>query len=181
MAMASYEGWARCSPVLRPLACILALAALAGCTAVPFGAPSGAGRALALEPLDQCVSRQGTELHRVVTTQAEWEQLWRQACGDGSVLRVASAGPQDGAPPPVDFDSRSVIVSFWGEQRSGGYTVRILAAAAFADRVVVEVERTAPGPGCGTIAALTYPHAMAVVAKVTVPPQFRFTDQVREC
>lgn len=167
--------------MLRPLACILALAVLAGCTAVPLGEPSGAGRALALQPLDECLSRQGTELHRVVTTRPEWEQLWRQACGDGSVLRVASAGPQDGAAPAVDFDTRSVIVSFWGGQRSGGYAVRILAAVAFADRVVVEVERTAPGPGCGTIAALTYPHAMALVEKVSPPAQFRFTDQVREC
>lgn len=161
-----------------PLVAVLATL-LAGCTTMPLGAPQGEGRGLAFERLEDCDSRQGTELHRIVNTQAEWEQLWRQACGDGSVVGVAAEQPQQ--PPVVDFARSSVVVSFWGEKPNGGYGVRIQNVTEFSDRTVVDVDRVRAGPGCASIQVITYPHDIVVSAKTTKTAQFQFRDQVQDC
>lgn len=164
---------------MRPFLAAALLLLVAGCAAEPLGAPGG-GRALAMERVEDCASKQGTELHRLVTTAAEWAQLWRQACGDGSVLAVA-AQEAGAAPPAVDFAAHSVVVSFWGEKSNGGFGVRILNVTGFADRVLVEVERARAGQGCFSTQALTYPHDIVVIERTTQPAQFRFQDRIMDC
>jgi hypothetical protein len=128
----------------------IALVLLAGCVSQGNETVPSQGRALAFEPLDGCLSRQASPLDKVVRTEAEWTQLWRQACGDGSVLNVMAAQGQEAPPPEVDFAAHSVVPSFWGQKPNGGFGVSIASITEHdAEVVVVVVHTTAPAPGLG--------------------------------
>jgi hypothetical protein len=66
------------------------------------------------------------------------------------------------------------VGAFWGEQRTGGYVVRIESAEQRADEVTVRVSLQRPGPGDIVTQALTYPFAVAVVRDVEAD-ETRFT------
>lgn len=155
---------------------------LAGCTAPAALPGDGEPRALALERIEDCSSRQASELNKVVQTQREWEQLWRQACGDGSVVPVAAADAQGANTPPlVDFAQRTVLATFWGQKNNGGFGTQVEVVEERGGEALVRVARVRAGPSCATLQAITYPHDIVVVAKLTAPVRWTFQDRVQDC
>ena len=170
---------------MRPqlLVALLAPLLFGGCASTLGGeAVPLEGRAVEFARLEDCDGRQGTELHRVVRTAAEWTQVWRQACGDGSVLPVMAADGAAHAPAPaVDFERSLVVASFAGEKATGGYVHRVTALTAFGDRVRVDVDRVRPGPECVVTQGTSYPGDVVVAERFGLPGRFVFRDLVQAC
>ncbi len=67
---------------------------------------------------------------------------------------------------PVDYKTSQVLSSSIGEVPTGGYKVTATKAEEYADRVVVTVVLTTPGPDCITTQAVTHPFEIVVIPSV---------------
>ena len=76
-------------------------------------------------------------LYKVIQTEAEWEELWKEMTQD-----------YDPEPelPPVDFDNYMVIGVFLG-QISSSISVKITKIEETKDSIIVHYEIHQPGPG----------------------------------
>lgn len=170
---------------MRPAFLALALL-LAGCTgpggtspydggSPPGTTPPGPGPQegpVTFERFEGCTSVQEQEQYVVVSSQAQWEALWLDACAEG----------QGGQPPPdVDFAQRSLVAAFWGQKQTGGFAVSVQAITVRAADTQVEVERVTPGPTCAVTSVLTYPADLVLAPKLAKPPTWTFHDRVEEC
>jgi hypothetical protein len=93
---------------------------------------------------------------QVITTQSDWEQLWKQ--------HVSVLVPQPPV-PEIDFETDAVVVIFAGEKKSGGYAVVIKDVSAELNDIVVSYKLTEPQPGSFTIQAITQPYVILKMAK----------------
>lgn len=95
-----------------------------------------------------------SEPQRMVITDAEaWAEAWQRFHGAVEPMPAI---------PNVDFTQRMVILAAMGQRSSGGYQIAVEGVYRDADRLIVEVRETSPGPRCVTTAALTSP-ATAVI------------------
>jgi hypothetical protein len=83
-----------------------------------------------------------------IHNQADFDALWQKAFAN-----QASAP----AKPTVDFSSRMVLAAFLGEQKHGGYLMRIQDIDASGDSVNVTLEVTVPGQNCRFLQSETEP------------------------
>ena len=137
-----------------------AMAAEAASSAAPSGiAPSAlAGNRSAIE----------TPLETVVSSQADWEDLWKR--------HNAGVQPQP-ALPTVDFQTQDVLAIFGGPQPTGGYRVVILDVYQThwnGDPARVVPYRIA-GPRAGTMAAqvISYPYVFSIQPRFTGQTYFQ--------
>jgi hypothetical protein len=93
---------------------------------------------------------------KLIATQAEWEQLWKQ--------HVSVLVPQPPV-PQIDFETEVVVAIFAGEKKSGGYAVVIKDVSAEVNDVVVTYRFTEPQPGSFTIQVITQPYVILKMDK----------------
>jgi len=104
-----------------------------------------------------------TASERVIRDTGTWAKLWIQ------LHSIQSPVPPV---PKVDFDNQIVLAVFLGEQRTGGYSIRITKLKSTDTHIEVHVERTAPPPQNDVTTALTQPYDIAVIAKPDKPVKF---------
>ena len=95
---------------------------------------------------------------QVITTQQDWEQLWKQ--------HVSVLVPQPPV-PEIDFETEVVVAIFAGEKKSGGYATVIKKVSAELNDVVVRYKLTDPQPNSFTIQVITQPYVMLKMDKPT--------------
>ena len=93
---------------------------------------------------------------KLITTQQEWEQLWKQ--------HVSVLVPQPPV-PEIDFETHVVTVIFAGEKMSGGYGVVVKDVSVEADDVIVKYRLTEPQPNSMNIQVITQPYSMLKIEK----------------
>ena len=95
---------------------------------------------------------------QVITTQQDWEQLWKQ--------HVSVLVPQPPV-PEIDFETEVVAAIFAGEKKTGGYATVIKKVSAELNDVVVRYKLTEPQPNSFTIQVITQPYVMLKMDKPT--------------
>jgi len=118
---------------ILPGAAVLAML-LAGCASMGGGGAAGV-EVLASGNYSNMKDQQYKDIHN----QADFDALWQRAFGGLS-----------GAPskPTVDFTKNMVLAAFLGQQKHGGYVVRIAKLDDSGPTVNVTVEVTIPGTNC---------------------------------
>jgi hypothetical protein len=115
------------------------------------GRPAG----IALTRFDESIMsyfRHSSALREPVDLQirrrSEWDGLWRRATANHGNVPHA---------PQVDFGREMLLVAGYGLQPTGGFSIVIDRVLETPYGLEVHVRRIAPGPRCGTTAALTSP------------------------
>lgn len=101
-----------------------------------------------------------------------WAALWSEA--------TAGTDPPP-APPSVDFDTRMILLAAAGRKSTGGHAVSIESARVIGDTLHVDVVERAPGRGCMTTQAITYPVAAATVERLDAEATFHVREETRDC
>lgn len=109
---------------------------------------------------------------RIVRDTAAWAVLWAQI--------HARHGEQ---PPRPGFDParEQLVLVALGRRATGGFTILLDSAVASRDSLLIHVTTAAPGPRCGTTAALTEPVDVARMPRVTLPARFVTRATVTSC
>lgn len=63
-----------------------------------------------------------------------------------------------------DSGSGVYLAAFWGERRTGGYSVRVESARVREEQVTIHLALREPPPGAFVTQALTYPYAVAFIS-----------------
>jgi hypothetical protein len=74
-----------------------------------------------------------------------------------------------------------VIATFFGEQRTGGYSIEITGAADLADSIVVNVKGTLPRADCMLTKAVSQPYHVVTIPKSSKPAAFVTTVERANC
>ncbi len=77
-------------------------------------------------------------------------------------------------PPRIDFDSRTVLAVFMGEQRTGGFDIRIEKIREQETHVDVLVQLIRPARDSLRTMALTQPFMMVAISKTDKPVRYHF-------
>lgn len=93
--------------------------------------------------------------------------------------------PGEFAPPavvdlrPVDWGRELALVADMGEQRTGGYSVRVLRVQVEGGQAVVDLEVRRPGPGSLVTQAITHPACLVRIPRQGLAPgaPIRVRDQ----
>jgi hypothetical protein len=156
------------------IAPVLLLLAACGGPATPS---SGSGEVASVHGVTliaapRSAARFTTRERLVIRTPEAWAEAWARL--------NASTAPVPPV-PEVDFSREMVVLAALGTRRTGGHAASISGATLDGDTLRVEVRETAPGQGCMTTQALTYPVAVARVARHD--GAVAFDDQVaaRDC
>ena len=128
---------------------------------------SGAGRETAAISISEIAKGQqcgiATQRFEVIRDSSSFTNLWRSQ----------SAGffpaPEQ---PVVDFNQNIVIATFFGEQRTGGYSIEITGVAELADSIVVNVKGTLPGAGSMLTMVVSKPYHVVTIPKSSKPVAF---------
>jgi hypothetical protein len=113
------------------------------------------------------------ETRTTITTEAEWQQVWAK------LFACASDAPDL---PAVDFSREMLVVAALGERSSSGYSVAIGHAAVGSDDTLhVRVIEYQPGRLCAVATVITYPVAIARVARTDAAVVFDTQTEARNC
>jgi hypothetical protein len=108
----------------------------------------------------------------VIDNQENWTNVWNE------YQRIFT--PQY-PPPEVNFSESLVIAVFMGEQTSGGFEIAIKSIHPRNNLLVVNVDKTHPGPHCIVTLALTQPYHIIKLDKIDKQIVFETTETVRDC
>ncbi|MCS6859474.1 MAG: protease complex subunit PrcB family protein [Abditibacteriales bacterium] len=100
---------------------------------------------------------------KVITTDKEWEQFWKQH---------TSVTSPPLALPKVDFEKQVVVVVTAGEKMTGGYTIEVTRVEVKKDAVMVYYKETKPKSTNFTIQVLTQPYHFIRLDKPKLPVKF---------
>lgn len=75
--------------------------------------------------------------------------------------------------PKIDFTTCTVIATFMGEQKTGGYSVEIKKIEDSEKEIIVYIKESAPAKGTITTMLLTQPYHVVEVKKITKLVVFR--------
>jgi hypothetical protein len=150
----------RCSPIAWRSAssATLALVLLASCgSTVGSGGIAGSGSAVSPTPSSGSVAF--TEV--TATSQAGHDSGATIVVGvsDASRAIIARLAPNAAAP-----DGRVLVAVFQGQQRTGGYAIRVTRVERRGDQLVVSATFGSPGPGAIVTQALTSPAHVVSIA-----------------
>jgi hypothetical protein len=109
---------------------------------------------------------------RLIFDQAEWCRLW-------SIMRPT----EECDTSLVDFDREAAVVVALGVRMTGGYSVKItcIQMGEESDAIQVFSVETAPGAGCWTEQALTFPVDIVKIDRSTVPATFEKSIVIHDC
>ena len=111
------------------------------------------------------------------------ERIFSNAPGEGPrrpgviLAPSASALSEELDAEIPDSGEGTYLISHWGEQPTGGYSLTIESAHLRGDRVTVGLALEEPPPDAIVTQALTYPYAVAVVHDVDPKRDFAFVDK----
>ena len=105
-----------------------------------------------------------------IRSEAEWRGQWMRIRRDRNAV-----------PPPVDFSRDMILLAAMGNQPSGGYAVTIESILDRPEGQIVFVRHTAPGPSCGTTAAITSPLDAVIVPATTKPVRWIVHRTAENC
>jgi hypothetical protein len=100
---------------------------------------------------------------KVLTTEKEWEEVWRRHCAR------ASSSPEI---PKVDFDKEMVVVATMGRKNTGGYKVEIEKVEKTDEKLRITVRYSSPPAGAMVIQTLTSPFHFAAIPRSDLKPEF---------
>jgi hypothetical protein len=118
-----------------------------------------------------CFSRHRSAAHYVIQNEDEWTNVWNHH--DVSM-------PQR-SPPEVNFSETTIIAVFMGEFNTGGYGIETNSILNMNHSVVVKIEKTYPGKGCGVTEAFTYPYHIVKTGKIDKEITFDTVEKTIEC
>jgi hypothetical protein len=95
-------------------------------------------------------------LQKVITTNQEWEDLWKK--------HVSVIVPQPPV-PEIDFENTVVAAIFQGEKNKGGYQVRLKEIIPQGKDVVVHYKLVEPPENSFTLSVLTQPFILIKIPK----------------
>src|SRR5579871_6673615 len=114
------------------------------------------------------------ELIRAVRSQDEWNRLWQEFPKDNLVDQTQA--------PLIDFQKYTMLITALGTRPQGGYSVIIESVYADTSGVIVNVLEThAVGRECVVTAAVTYPYAIALIPRTSLPVNFRLESADLDC
>ena len=104
----------------------------------------------------------------VIQSPSEWVSFW-----------AAHVSNHDPSPklPDVDFQKKSVIGIFMGQQKTGGYAVKIARVAETAKEIRVFFQETRPAQGAIVTMAMTSPYHLVAIPKTTKKVVFKKLDR----
>jgi len=108
----------------------------------------------------------------VLRSQEAWEEAWSGA--------FAPFSPTP-AVPPLDFDSRMVVLAAMGGRSTGGFSIEITSVRREGEDFHVEVREVRPGPRCFVTQAVTAPVHAVAVPRVGGTVHFVETEVTRDC
>ena len=111
-------------------------------------------------------------IYEVVQSKHRLNELWNAIYGRSLNY---------GAAPAIDFKKDVVIVLTPGAKTTGGYSIKATQVLDDGARVVVEVERSSPGPACIVTMAFMTPIDIIRLPKPKRPVEFSFRDSATEC
>jgi hypothetical protein len=112
----------------------------------------------------------------VIDNETDWCMVWSDLFRDSPM-----------SPPCdrtlVDFSTEVALVASVGMRGSGGYAVRFVCVQSsdVPGAIEVFVEQSAPGDGCVTSLAVTYPFAIARVARPVSAASFHLSTVWHDC
>ncbi|MDX2248863.1 MAG: protease complex subunit PrcB family protein [Bacteroidia bacterium] len=140
----------------------------------PKSAASGEGNLLEAEKIAEggfCGIEEPSNL--LITNVADWEALWAKVTANRSPVPPL---------PPIDFETKSVLACFIGNQNSGGHSVVIQQVAETGNALNVSLLHTKPGAGCFVTDVLTQPYYIAAVNKGKFrEASFSIESAAKEC
>ncbi len=95
-------------------------------------------------------------LEKVITTNEEWEELWKK--------HVSVIVPQP-LVPEVDFESNVLAVLFAGEKNKSGYQIRLKEVVPQGKDVIVRYKMVEPPENSFTLTVLTQPFIFIKIPK----------------
>lgn len=131
---------------------------LAGCVTTPPTATD-----VPYETIDEGSYSQGPGEAdaRAITDQETWASFWQEHEG----RKGGGLEETDATPPEVDFATEFVVFAYAGQKSTGGHAVEVRNVTLLADVYIVKVIELAPGEGCMTTQALTYPYQVVKVER----------------
>lgn len=135
---------------------------LAGCASLS-GGPSGV-TVLASGNHSNIKDQMEKDIH----TQADFDKLWQKAFGS---MGMAPNKPK------VDFSKDMVIASFIGEQKHGGFIIRITKVNETPTAVGVTIMTTIPGANCRYPRNTSEQFQIATIPASTKPVSFNVEQQ----
>lgn len=112
---------------------------------------------------------EGARSVQLITNRNDWLNAWR-IIGGGST----------GSMPEVSFDTRSVLVVYQGQKRTGGYGISIAEIRREGNTLLVRVNEQTPKPGEMSAQVLTSPF---IAVSIPRPPEgvvVKFDDEVKK-
>jgi hypothetical protein len=113
-----------------------------------------------------------TSARLVVENEAEWTLVWQRLWSDHDRIPAL---------PSIDFERERVLVAAMGRRPTGGYAIRVDAAAAQEAHLAVRVVQTSPGGVCLLTQAITAPIDIVKLPRTSQPIQFQTVRKVDEC
>lgn len=169
--------------LVRTLPLVVLAAAVAACSS--SSGDDAARRAIApdvqpvtitrlrAEPYSFAYNSGYTNAARVVARDAEaWRLAWERI--------HARTSPVPDLPAFDPAEEQMVVVAL-GQRNSGGYSILVDSARAAGGQVEVFVTSIAPGPACGTTAALSEPVDVARMPRSALPVVFRERAITSDC
>ena len=93
----------------------------------------------------------------IIENEDKWADIWNQH------VRFYLPPPPS---PEVNFSETTIIAVFMGECNTGGYGIEIKSILDMNQSVVVKVEKTYPGKGCGRTMAVTEPYHIVRIERI---------------
>jgi hypothetical protein len=108
-----------------------------------------------------------------INDQSAWSRVWTHAfCG----------GPNTCPPTPeVDFNSRTLLALFAGQESTLGYSISVLRIERTGSTIVVRAKSVIPGSNCLVGQAITHPFHIVDIPKTTLEVKFTTETHVRNC
>ena len=95
-------------------------------------------------------------IQRVITTQEQWEKLWKE--------HVSVLVPQPPV-PEVDFENFVVVALFSGEKNTSGYQVKVKEIVPAQNNVLVRYKFVEPAANSFTLQVITQPFVLLKIQK----------------
>lgn len=124
------------------------------------------------ESLFRFTSGFGQEMNSVVRSGDDWAAVWHTA------VRRHGYAP---ALPRIEFGREMLLIATMGTRPTGGYRVVIDRALERQSDIQVFVRHIAPGPRCGTTAAITHPMDAVRLRRSDKPVTWIVRQELAHC
>ena len=111
-----------------------------------------------------------TQRLEIIRSQAEYQALWQVHAGTTELLA-----------PALDFQTQMLIVSFAGNQPSGGYRLEIEKITQTDQGLAIELVLIQPGSNCLLSQAISQPYLLATSPISQAAVKFSLSNKIVDC